>query len=78
MAAPLKILNLEEALAVLRVSPATYHRRRELPRGFRVGGQLRFIESHLVDWLLAQQAAAGASPQKAEAADGPPRLGDAA
>jgi predicted DNA-binding transcriptional regulator AlpA len=74
MAAP-KMITFGQGLDLLGISPATYYRHpQNLPRAFRVGGRLRFVEAHVTDWILAQQAAAAGAQQGEPAeADGSPR-----
>ena len=54
---PLRLLTLKETADMLHLSGRTVHnmiKRRELP-AFRVGGQWRINERHLVNWMQGLQ-----------------------
>jgi predicted DNA-binding transcriptional regulator AlpA len=72
MTAP-RLLTFAQGLQLLTVSAQTYYRNPELLRAFRVGSRLRFVEAHIVDWIISQQAAAAGAQQGEAAEAGSPR-----
>lgn len=51
-----QLLTLEETATYLRISPSTLYTMRHEgrgPRGFKVGGQVRYRLSDVLDWLEA-------------------------